>query len=479
MTDTPSTGNPIEGPGKGKVFFDRARTVAATGNFDYAINLYIDGLNREPANMVEHQALRETAFRRKVAGGKAASGLLGPKPPYKGKSSKDALLNAEWILAKDVGNRAAMMTIARNAALLDLPELVVWIGIMARENNRTDKNQKLDIYIELADIFEKIGEFNEASKCIQAAIGLKPNDMELHSRAKDLAAQETLKKGKYEKGEDFKESIKDKEVTKQLLEEENLNRSEEYRLKTLQQAKIDYEKNTKEVQVISKYAKALKDMDDEEHENTAIEMLTKAYAETKVYRFKVELGDIRIKQFKRNLRMLKEAVQADPKDAETLKQYQQLHRELLLFELGEYRERAENFPTDMAIRYEYGARLFETRHYDEAIAALQEAQNSPKHRVEALHYLGRAFMAQKMVPEALDTFKRSIDEYDLAPTGDRKSRELHYWYGVALQENGSIPEAIDVFSKIVRWDISYKDARKRLNDLRAGAAAPPAPPAGT
>jgi len=462
-----TTANPLEGPGKGKAFFDRAKAVANTGNFDYAIDMYIEGLNREPFNMDEHQALRETGFKRKLAGAKAGFGLLGPKPPYKGKSPKEAMLNAEWILAKDVGNRSAMMTMTRNAAILGLPELVMWIGIMARENNRTDKYPKLDIYTELAEIFEKAGEFDEASKCIQAAIQLRPNDMGLHSRAKDLAAQETLKKGKYEKGEDFKESIKNREETKELLEQENLNRSMEYRVKILNQAKADYEKNTREVQVIAKYAKALRDMDDEEHENIAIDMLTNAYAETKVYRFKVDLGDIKIKQYKRNLRMLKDAVSADPKDAETAKQYQHLHRELMQFELGEFRERAENFPTDMAIRYEFGARLFSTGHYDEAIAALQEAQNSPKHRVEALHYLGRAFMAQKMVPEALDTFRRSIDEYDLSATGDRKARELHYWYGIALQENGSTTEAIDIFSKIVRWDIAYKDARQRLNDLRA------------
>ena len=91
----------IEGPGKGKAFFDRAKTVAATGNYDYAIDMYIEGLNREPFNLDEHKALRDVGFRRKVSGGKAPGGLLKPKLPYKGKTAKESMLNAAWMLAKD------------------------------------------------------------------------------------------------------------------------------------------------------------------------------------------------------------------------------------------------------------------------------------------------------------------------------------------------------------------------------------------
>src|SRR6185312_17283792 len=97
--------DPNEGPGKGTVFFDRAKSVAATGNFDFAISMYIEGLFREPFNAAQHQALREVALRRKLSGAKSGGGLLsglslgGPKPPYKGKTPKEAMLNNEFILA--------------------------------------------------------------------------------------------------------------------------------------------------------------------------------------------------------------------------------------------------------------------------------------------------------------------------------------------------------------------------------------------
>jgi tetratricopeptide (TPR) repeat protein len=460
----------IEGPGRGKAFFDRAKTVAATGNYDFAIEMSIQGLNREPDNVEEHKALRDTALRRKVTGGKPAGGLLGPKGPYKGKTPKEAMLNAEWILAKDVGNIPAMVTILRNAVAGEWKETAFWIASILKDANRTTKTPKMELFIEMTDIFEKMGEYKRALEMLQEAIRMKPTDMEMDSRAKDIAAKETLQKGNYEKGESFKESIKDKDMTKKLNEEENLNRSEEYKLDAIAKAKVDYDANPKEVQNIAKYSRALWEMDDEQYDAIAMEMLTKAYAETNVYRFKVDVGNFKMRQWNRNVRMLKEAFKSHPDDAGLKEQLAQALKDRLNFELLEFEERAEHFPTDLLVRYEYGVRLYELKRYDDAIVAFQTAQNSPKHRVDALHKLGRSFFAQNMIPEALDTFKKSIDEYDLAASGDKKSKEYHYYYALALEQNGNTAEAIDIYSKIVRWDISYRDARARLNNLRAQAA---------
>ncbi len=392
--------NSIEGPGKGQAFFDRGKAVAATGNYDYAIDMYIEGLNREPFNVDEHKNLRDTGLRRKVSGGKPAGGLLGPKLPYKGKTPKEAMLNAEFLLAKDVGNVPAMLTIFRNAVAGGWKPVALWIGQLLVEANRTNKTPKFEIFTELADVYTKLKEYKLALEMLQQAIRMKPTDMDLDAQAKDIAAMDTLEKGRYDQGESFTGSIKNKDQTKQLLEEENLNRTQEYRTKMMLQAKADYEKNPKEVQVIAKYARSLIEMDDEQHEVIAIEMLTKAYAETQIYRFKVDVGNIRIKQLKRNIRILNEAFLADPKDPHLKEQLLHARKEKLAFELTEFAERAEHFPTDLQVRFDYGVRLWESGKYDDAIVAFQLAQNNPKHRVEALHLLGRSFMAQHMIPEA-------------------------------------------------------------------------------
>ena len=38
-------------PGKGQAFFDRADQVAETGNWDFAIEMYLQGIEREPDNI--------------------------------------------------------------------------------------------------------------------------------------------------------------------------------------------------------------------------------------------------------------------------------------------------------------------------------------------------------------------------------------------------------------------------------------------
>ncbi|MEI8195582.1 MAG: hypothetical protein WCI73_06710, partial [Phycisphaerae bacterium] len=228
-----------EGPGKGQAFFNTARTVAESGNYDYAIEMYIMGLAREPENMVEHQALYDVSLRRKVKGGKAVGGLFGPKMPLKGKTPKDQMLNAEWLLAKDPGNISQMQTILRQALAGNYPDVIRFFGPLLMLANRAKPRK--EIYLELADIYEKVAEFNKASEAIRGALELTPMDSNLISQAKDLAAKETLKKGQYETVQDFKDSLKSRDETKNLLEQENLSQSEDYRLKQVRLAKADYE----------------------------------------------------------------------------------------------------------------------------------------------------------------------------------------------------------------------------------------------
>jgi len=455
----------IEGPGKGKAFFDRARTVADSGSYDYAISMYIDGLNREPQAIKEHQELYDISFRRKLKGGKAGGGLFGPKPPLKGKTAKEAMLNAEWTLARDPGNIGAMQALLRQAAGADYRDVIRWFAPILLLANKSKPRR--EIYIELADTYEKIEEFEKASEAIRLAIEMSPNDMDLIAKAKNLAARSVLKEGGYENTkQDFQDSIKDREGTKELLEAENLEKSLEHRIKTLEKAQVDYDANPKDHQLINKVYLALDAMDDEEHENHAIEILMKAFVETKTYRYKVAVGNIRIKQFKRNLRMLREAVKAEPNDKSLIESYRAVERDMLAFELAEFHERAENFPTDMGVLFEYGKRLYLSKRYDDAIQAFQVAQGNPRHRPTALHLLGRSFMHQNLKHEALETLQKAITEYEAAETGDQTSKEFHYWLARAYEETNRDEDAARIYSKITQWDIGFLDARKRLEALR-------------
>src|SRR5690349_13620294 len=72
---------PEEDRKKAQVFFDRGKTVADTGNFEYAIEMYIQGLNVDPENTEAHQSLRDISLRRKASGGKDMGMMQKMKMP--------------------------------------------------------------------------------------------------------------------------------------------------------------------------------------------------------------------------------------------------------------------------------------------------------------------------------------------------------------------------------------------------------------
>ena len=460
----------MEGPGKGQAYFTRAHTVADTGNYDYAIDMFIQGLLREPTNMAEHEALRDIALRRKIKGGKAAGGLvgglLGTKPYFKGKTPKELMLNAEWMLAKDPGNIGQMMTMMRQAAAAGYKDMIMWFGPFVLQANRTQKKPDAKLYLELGNLYEGFGEFAKAGDAVHAALELSPNDPELTARVKDLGTRETLKKGGYESIPDFKESLHDKEMTNDLLQKENLSKSDEYKTKLIRETREAWEKLPNDPQLLAKYVKALVDAETPDSEATAIDVLRKSFEQTKNYRYKVLIGDVRMKQLRREHRVLVDKTRAAPEDQELAAKLVEFDRQRLEFELHEYADRVKNYPSDLQVLFEYGYRLFRSHRFEEAIGILQQAQNNPRCRTDALHLLGRCFLEQSMTQEAVETLGRAVESYELADSGDAKSKEITYWLGRALEASGQAEDAAKAYSRIAQWDISFRDARQRLTELR-------------
>src|SRR5271170_640991 len=90
---------------KAQTFFDRGATVAGTGNFEYAIEMYLQGLGYDPEAVEAHQALRDISLKRKASGGRAL-GMMEVKFKYS-RSTKDDkvnMLNQEKCLSYDPGN---------------------------------------------------------------------------------------------------------------------------------------------------------------------------------------------------------------------------------------------------------------------------------------------------------------------------------------------------------------------------------------
>lgn len=455
--------HPEEDRRKARVFFDRAKAVADTGNYDYAIEMYLSGLALDPEDIPAHQALREVSLKRKATGGKkAAWSMRGPS-----RDDKQNLLNAERSLAFDPGNTDHMVAIMQNAHRAGFFDTVMWIGPILIRANADSKRPEFSKFIVAKDIYRSLEKWQEATEAAQYALMLRPDDMELPTEIKNLGALHTMRSSGYESGKSFRESVKDMDKQKRLLEGDKDVLTEDVMTRMVREAEEEWKLEPEEPGKIFKLVDALARTEQLEHENRAIELLMEAHKRTGQFRYRHRLGQIKLTQLGRMERSLRAERDAHPDDAALKKDYQAFVRERLEEELKEYSLWSNAYPTDMAMRYQLAVRMFQLGQYEQAIPVFQQSRADPKWRTDAGVLLGRCFLEAKFVDEAIETLKALIDEYELK--GDARSKEMYYWYGRALELRQDVASAVKSFSQVAQWDFNYRDVQDRIRRLRASA----------
>lgn len=465
---------PFQGdPRKARQWFQRARTVAETRNYDYAIECYISGLKFDPESIQYHEELHEVAKRRKVNGGKPA-GLKERMTYGGGKNAVEKAMNAEFLWAKDPINHSLAINAAVAAGKAGLPEMAYWMGGIALEVTKGTKPNKSD-FLKLTDLFEQIGAWDKATESIRLAMQQSPGDMAMLKRAKDIEAELTMMKARYdEEGGGFRKSIKDADKQMALEQDDALTRTGAQLDQTIARLRTEYEANTEDYDKLNKLIAVLQEKDTDEAEAEAVKLLEEAAERSGQYRFKMKAGDLKIKGYKRRLRNLKVQL-TETTDEPRKKALQEIIAKTtgdqVRFELEDFAERAKNYPTDMGLRYQLGLRQLALGDIDSAISSFQEAQSDPKHRAVSLRYLGDAFYRKEWLDEAVDTFHRGIEVHPY--TDDRLALELRYELCRALEAKARRDQSLDtaqeaakIASQIAQSDINYKDIRNRIDSLR-------------
>ncbi len=458
-------------PQKARPWFERARTVADTRNYDYAIECYIAGLQYDPENMDQHDALHEVARRRKVQGGKPA-GMIEQFKHSGGKTPVDKMLNAEYLWTKDPLNPSLALSVMEQAVKAGAPEVAYWAGEFVLDTNQMTKKPNKSTYLKVRDLYARIGAYDKAVEACKRAVSLDPQNMGLLADLKDLEAERTMMEGKYGDADGgFQQSVKDMDKQSELAQEDSIAQSDSAKDEMIARARANYEDNPEDLDRLLKLVRALLQKEDEQAESEAIELLKEALDRSGQYRFKVQIGDIKIKQFNRRMRAVNLHLRKNPDDEQAKQLLKKIRQEKLTFELAEFQERVKNYPTDMALRYELGRRQFESGQYDDAIASLQEAQSDPKHRASAMLYLGLAFRAKDWLDEAIDTLKRGIELHEVPD--DRVALELRYALmdsqEVKARQDGDVEAAIEaqkVASNLAQTDYNYRDIRQRVERIR-------------
>jgi len=450
---------------KAGVFFERARKVAETNNFDYAIDMYLEGLRCVPDALDEgHMPLHELALLRQVKGGKKPSMVERVKHLRGGKTALDQMLNAEYLFAKDPDHLPYAEAMLKAAAAGAYKKTAKWIADLVFGANNAAKKPSLQTYLLLKDSYTAIGQFERALAACQYAVRLKPEDGALADEFKNLSAELTVSRGKYDQEGDFRQSIKDRERQEKLQAQESVVKTKDYRISAVEEARGAMEQNPDLTKNIFNLAEALSDLQNDDGENEAIELLESTYKTKSDFSFEQRAGQIRIKQLKRKIREAKNALETNPNEAQAKSRVAELSAQLDSMELEHYRLCVENYPTDLQAKYEYGIRLTRNKQYDDAIPLFQEAQRDPRHKISAMDRIGLCFFKKGWFADAIDVFTQAIDSYEIKD--DSIAKELRYNLARSYEEQGDAEKALEIYRKIAQLDFAYKDVRQRVDKLR-------------
>jgi len=449
---------------KASVFFERAQKVAESENFDYAVDMYLEGLQCDPNAVLEgHIRLREMALLREQKGGKKPS-MLEKVKRLRGKTPLEQMLNAEYLLAKDPSHLPYAEAMLKAAVAGDYRNAAKWIADMIFVANNNDSKPSANIYLLLKDSYSSIGLYERAIAALHKAVKLKPQDGNLSDEFKRLEAERTVSLGKYDQDGDFRHSIKDRESQEKLQSQDGVIKTDDYRISAVRDARKALEKNPLLNKNIFHLSDALSDLENDMSGNEAIELLEKAYQSKKDFSFKEQAGKIRIKQARRKFRDLYNTIEKNPDDAEAADKLAKLKADFNKIELEHYQLCVENYPTDLHSKYEYAARLLIDKQYDQAIPLFQQALKDPRHKIPSMNKIGLCFLNKGWSTDAVDVFSNAINTYQIKD--DSIAKELRYNLARSYEENHEYEKALELYRKIAQLDFNYRDVSSRVNNLR-------------
>jgi tetratricopeptide (TPR) repeat protein len=438
--------------------FEHARRAVTSGNHDYAVQLLLTCCKLDPANLIYRQELRKqqkAKHKNNMRGGFFAF-LTTRKPKAKlkwakrGRDYNRVLEHGEQVLARNPWDTGAQLDMAGAADALGLIDVAIFILTQAREKDHKD----VTVNRALARLLEKRGNFTEAIKIWEQVRQKVPSDAEAGHKAKDLAASETIQRGKYEK------AIKSESpVVKTVLEAQAaavIDKAER-ELDALK-AKIDAEPTQPGayMQLSALHRK-------QNRPEKAAEVLQKGLAATgRDFQIQVELSELELEPFRKNLALTDAQLKEEPEDEELRKVRVRLLKEINTRELELLRLKSDRQPGDLNLRMDLGVRLLRAGQTDEAIGELQQVRKDPRLLGKAAMYLGFCFKAKNNWRLAERNFQEAIKNL---PAGEDASRkEVMFQLATGSAEAGDLSAAVDVGHELANQDYLYRDIGRLLDE---------------
>lgn len=442
-----------------QLFFDKGARAATGGSFDYAIEMYLEGLRRDPEALEDgHLALARIGLQRQGHGGKKPS-MVDRAKGLRARTPLDQMLNAEYLWSKDPSHIPYAEAMLKAAVSGHYYKTAHWLANLIFQTNNAMERPSLQTYLMLKDCYREMGIMDKAVAACQRALNLRPHDNALTDECKNLSAELTMVQGHYEAAGDFRKSIKDRKRQERLYSQDRIVKTADWRALAIEEARKAFAEDPDLSKNIHNLANALADLETEKASAEAVQILEDANKRLKDFSYLDKAGQIRIKQLRRNIRQARVDQESEPSQS-----VQVLQDELAQVEIEHYRLCVENYPTDPKYKYEYGLRLSASDKYDQAIPLFQEAQRDPGRRIPSMNQIGLAFLAKNWLSDAVDVFTQALKQHE--GREDDLSKELRYNLARTYEEQGESEKALDIYRKIAQTDFAYKDVSERITRLR-------------
>jgi len=472
-----NSGGPTFQPDKAEKFFAHARVAQEAEKYEYAMGLWLRGLQQDPRMVtgVDGYVTSASHFLQSPEGKRRVS--KETRNAVSGSGDLNKFLNAlyEWSMLIDDRSAAASWAVkaAESIAKVGAGDVNRWVVERAFAAATKDPKPRKDNFIRLMKAADIMGHADIAVNSGEEARRIDPTDGQLANDVKMLAAKATMQKGGYEKtGQDggFRQNIRDSSKQQALDEAGRIGKTDDMKDRVLANVEAEFNLRPEDLPTLGRLVTALRERGKPADEERAHSLLLAAFERTKIYKLKQDAGDIRIKQARRRVSEARRMLESAPEDPIAQSVFETERNAMLELEIALYRENVENYPTDLRWRFELGRKFFEAGNYEEAIGQFQEAQSDPRVRGKVLHLLGLSFLKCDLAEESIETLRRALEVADMTP---EELRDIRYDLCLGLQVVGetrrdlaAAEEAEKIASQILIQAIGYKDIKARRDALK-------------
>ncbi|MCG8409583.1 MAG: hypothetical protein MI923_30625 [Phycisphaerales bacterium] len=468
------------GKSKARKLFAHAKKAEDLRNYEYAVELYVQGLAHWPDAIDEGlKKLRVVATARKQQGGKPPNFMTRRKYSTSGKDVEQSLNNALHLHGLDPTDISYMEQILQLATKTHCDVVAQWIAPVMADTYSSAKKLSAGHYktaCEAMDMIAKaareFGNDQGAMDILRANVAIAqtwarhyPDSSEPLRAQSNASGELAIVKGKFDRADDFTDSLKDADGQQDLRDRERLVHTEDRTKQLIARARQDWQANRDNPNKLLALATLMTKIESDENENDAIQLLESEYDSAGNYVFRQKADELRIRQLNRHRRELETKAKAKPDSAELKEQIEAHTRRQLEAETEIFEHRLKQYPTDLKIKFQLALRYFYAKRYDEAIPMFQQTVADGRVRAESRLYMGCCFYDKQFYPQAVETLRLAVNELESRTSS--VAFALNYWLARALERSGEVGEAKKVYGHLIQLDYNYRDARQRLEKLVA------------